>query len=337
MQENFRIKIALKKSYMGIGEFVGSIMQSWYMIPTEQSISDVIIKGFESKGNIYLDVQQNVESNNLKEVLIDNLKNTFDSADLQFEYDKTPATFFDEFICSYSFLENIDNGVEKLLDIIHEVNELITEEEQKLEEYRTMKNAYDIVVSKNYKRLDLYDLLNSISDFRYKLDDESEADFMFWYKFHRIHTDKYSAQEHFKEIVKPIHLILNPLGFRKKAFKFILHDKENDIEKVIWLQKGRPAQKDELTFVVNYAVRPAGSDGMYERSGHLFKPSGDRWFTVNISIDTEETIKVLEMHINKILEIIMDFTSAEAYRDYVNEKMERSIEDNKRKYPHLYG
>lgn len=333
MENHFKIKLITEGDYRAQAfDVMQTCMQNQFMYPAKQSESNLIIKGFyDRKSNIYLDVKQNVGIFRSLEHLIEVIKKIYRIDKYEIGFTQEPESFFNEFIYSGTPLVCTNGGKEKLINIVTEMITCVTDAERDLDVYDSLISAHNKVLLSNHTPDDFYEYLVAITNFTHELDRSSSLAFLkYEYKLKCIHTDKYTAQEHFKEIVKPVHLRLKSFGFKKTALKFIQHDIENGIERVIWLQKSMYSQKNELTFVINFCIRPAGSyTTMYERSGYLFEPKRDSWFMVNISIDTVKTIEILLMHIDKILEVIMDCNSVEEYNEFTEKIRKEAMQARK--------
>jgi len=308
MESKYRIKLTLKENYYsGIYDFIKILMNKKFMPPSLPTESDLIIKGYQLNQDVYLQYTQKTSVYHSNEEVINDLFLVLKIHTYEFKFDDVEHGFFDEFTYSCSLLENTENGIAKTLSYLERALVEITDEEKSLKAFSKFEMARNIFLLSNSNLNDIYSYLFAFSDFCNNLEYMSMARSYFRYKFNRIHLDNYSAQEHFKKIVHPIHIKLKSLGFRKKGFKFIQLDKENELERVIWLQKSRFSFKDELLFTINFCVRPIGLNTNYERLGPQHKLKSNGWFVVNISIDTEKTIKELELHIDKILELVLKY------------------------------
>lgn len=288
-------------------------MNNKFMHPSKPSESDLIIKGYRSNQNIYLEYKQNIPIYESNAEVINDLFSVFKINSYEFKFNDIDHGFFEEFIYSCSLLENVENGISKTLAYIERALSVITEEEKSLKAFSEFEIARNIFLLSKSTKDDIYNYLSAFSVLCNNLEYMSIARSYFRYKFNRIHTDHYSAQEHFKKIILPIHLHLKSLGFKKKAFKFIQLDKENELERVILLQKSRSSLKEELSFTINFCIRPVGIDTNYERLGNFIELESDDWFTINISINDEKTTHILEYQIDKVLKIIMNCNTLDEY------------------------
>jgi len=318
MENNFRIKLITNYQHGISGyEFVKHLMNKKFMHPTKESESDLIIKGYCINNNIYLRIQQNIEIYSVIDELLNELMHTFRTSEYVLDFDDVEHGFFNEFIYTGSILASVDNGKEKVVNVIQDMVTVLTDKEKKLDEYNEFSIMHNKILSNNYHPKEFNNYLVTFSRFYKKLGSNSLSRLHFSFGYDGIHTDRYSAQEHFKEIVKPIHAKLKTLGFKKKAFKFILYDKENNIEKEIWLQKHSFSRKYGLSFTMNFCINDENRRGHYFRCGYLVEPKMDRWFIVNISIDTEKTIEVLSLYIDKALEVLKRCNSRNELEEFM--------------------